>query len=185
MRILKLNTTANVMVFMTSSSDHISPSLGSTLTISLSKDGGAFSSISPIVTERGTGWYSLALSSSDIDTLGDLAIHITAPGADDTDLVMWVDDYGSSALAVQNILTDEFAAIPSSTATASEVWQTVIESGLSAEQLLRIMGAAIDGKSTGVGTTSEQYLSIDGMTTRINVTFDSNNNRIVINLNGT
>ena len=60
------------------------------LTITASKDGGAFGSISPTVTERGSGWYSLALTASHTDTLGDLALHITASSADPADLVRQV-----------------------------------------------------------------------------------------------
>lgn len=43
--------------------------------------------------ERGSGWYSLALTTSHTDTLGDLAIHATASGADPVDLVCQVVAY--------------------------------------------------------------------------------------------
>ena len=86
MRELKQSTAANVMVFMTDSADHIAGKTGLTLTITASKDGAAFASITPTVTERGDGWYNLALTSSHTDTLGDLAIHITSTGADPTDM---------------------------------------------------------------------------------------------------
>jgi hypothetical protein len=75
------------MVFLVDSADHTTGKTGLTLTITVSKDGGAFGPISPSVTERGTGWYNLALTSSETDTLGDLAMHITAAGADPLDLV--------------------------------------------------------------------------------------------------
>lgn len=71
---------------MVDSSNHITGKTGLTLTITESKDGGAFASISPTVTERGSGWYSLALTTSHTDTLGDLALHITGTGADATDI---------------------------------------------------------------------------------------------------
>lgn len=86
MRLLKQSTAANVMVFMTDSADHVSGKASLTLTITASKDGGAFASISPTVTERGSGWYSLALTTAHTDTLGDLALHVTATGADPSDL---------------------------------------------------------------------------------------------------
>lgn len=75
------------MVFMTDSTDRVTGKTGLTLTITASKAGAAFASITPTVTERGDGWYSLALTSSHTDTVGDLAIHITSTGADPTDLV--------------------------------------------------------------------------------------------------
>src|SRR5574343_1123420 len=90
MQEVKQSTAANVMVFMTDSADHVAGKTGLTLTITASKDGAAFASISPTVTERGNGWYSLALTSSHTDTLGDLAVHVTATSADPTDLVRQV-----------------------------------------------------------------------------------------------
>src|ERR1051326_3815027 len=90
MRILTQSTARNVMVFMTDSTDHITGKASLTLTITASKDGGAFSSISPTVTDRGSGWYELALTTSHTDTLGDLVLHITGTGADPTDVAMQV-----------------------------------------------------------------------------------------------
>lgn len=90
MRILKQSTARSMVVFMTDSSDHVSGKTGLTLTITASKDGGAFSSISPTVTELANGWYKLALTTSHTDTLGDLALHITAAGADPTDVAAQV-----------------------------------------------------------------------------------------------
>lgn len=86
MRELKQSTAANVMVWMADSADHLTGKTGLTLTITASKDGAAFGSITPTVTERGSGWYNLALTSSHTDTLGDLVLHITSSGADATDL---------------------------------------------------------------------------------------------------
>lgn len=83
---LKQSTARNVLVFMTDSTDHVTGKASLTLTITASKDGGAFASISPTVTERGSGWYSLALTASHTDTLGDLALHVTATGADPSDV---------------------------------------------------------------------------------------------------
>lgn len=88
--LLKQSTARDVMVFLVDSADHITGKTGLTLTITASKNGAAFASISPTVTERGTGWYSLALTTSHTDTLGDLALHITATGADPADLVFTV-----------------------------------------------------------------------------------------------
>ncbi len=80
------STARDLMVFMTDSSDHVTGKTGATLTISLSKNGAAFASITPTVTERGDGWYSLALTATHTNTIGDFVLHITASGADPTDL---------------------------------------------------------------------------------------------------
>lgn len=90
MRLLKQSTAYDLMVFLTDSADHVAGKTGLTLTITASKAGAAFASISPTVTERGNGWYALALTTSHTDTLGDLALHITASGADPADLIMQV-----------------------------------------------------------------------------------------------
>jgi hypothetical protein len=88
--LLKQSTARNKQVFMTDSADHVTGKTGLTLTITANKDGAAFASIAPAVTERGDGWYSVALTAAHTDTLGDLALHITAAGADPTDLVWQV-----------------------------------------------------------------------------------------------
>lgn len=75
------------MVFLTMSSDHVTGLTGATLVITASKNGAAFASIAPVVTERGSGWYSVALTAAHTDTLGDLALHITALLADAVDIV--------------------------------------------------------------------------------------------------
>ena len=90
MREIKQSTAANVMLLLVSSADHITGIAGETLTITVSKDGAAFASITPTVTDRGNGWYNLALTTSHADTLGDLALHISSTNTDPTDVVLRV-----------------------------------------------------------------------------------------------
>lgn len=82
MREIKQSTAFNAMVFMADSTDHVTGKTGLTLTVTASKDGGAFASITPTAIERGNGWYNLAGTSSHSDTLGDLVVRATATGAD-------------------------------------------------------------------------------------------------------
>ena len=95
MRNLTKSTATDRLVFMTDSTDHIAGKTGLTLTITASKAGAAFASITPTVTERGNGWYSLALTTSHTDTNGDLALHITGSGADPTDILFCVVSYNA------------------------------------------------------------------------------------------
>ena len=88
--LLKQSTARNLMVLMVDSTDHVTGKTGLTLTITASKNGGAFASITPTVTERATGWYSLALDATMTNTLGDLALHITGAAADPTDIAVQV-----------------------------------------------------------------------------------------------
>lgn len=83
---LDVSTAFNRPVLMIDSSDHVTGKTGLTLTITASKDAGAFASITPTVTELATGWYKLALTTSHTDTLGALCLHITGTGADPTDV---------------------------------------------------------------------------------------------------
>lgn len=69
-------------------------------------------------------------------------------------------------------------------ATAAQVWQQPIEGGLTAEQLLRVMLAALAGQSTGSGSAAEQYLAQDGITPRIAASFDAAGNRTGVVLDG-
>lgn len=114
MRLLKLSTAYNIMVFLTASSDHVSGLASATLTITASKNGGAFGSISPTVTDRGNGWYELALTSSHTDTLGDLALHVTATSADPTDCLMQVVSFDT-----QDATRLGLSALPNAAAEAS------------------------------------------------------------------
>lgn len=55
-------------------------------TVKSSKAGAAFTTITPTITEKANGHYNLAYTSGHTDTLGSLALAITAPGAVQTDL---------------------------------------------------------------------------------------------------
>lgn len=83
---VKQSTTAYPLIFfMTDSADHVSGKTGLTCTVTISKNGGSFASPSGAVTEIGNGWYKVAGNATDTATLGLLALHATASGADPTD----------------------------------------------------------------------------------------------------
>ena len=106
MRFLKQSTARNLMVFLVDSTDHVTGKTGLTLTITASKDGGAFGAITPTVTEGGTGWYNLALTTAHTDTLGDLALHITGTAADPLDVALQVvafDPANATSLGLSNL----------------------------------------------------------------------------------
>lgn len=82
------STTAYPLVFLLiSSTDHISGLTGATVTVTISKAGAAFGSPAGSVTEIGSGWYKVAGSATDTNTLGPLALHATATGSDPTDVI--------------------------------------------------------------------------------------------------
>ena len=73
------------MFLMILTSDHVSPATGKTVTVNLSKAGGAFSAAAGAITEVANGWYYIALTVADTNTAGDLVFNCTASGCDNTD----------------------------------------------------------------------------------------------------
>lgn len=73
---------------------------------------------------------------------------------------------------------------PTAAEVATAVWQRALEEGMTAEQVLRVMLATLAGKSAGVGTDTEQFMGRDGTTVRLAATFDAQNNRTGVTLNG-
>jgi len=157
-RLLKQSTAANVMVFMTDSADHVAGKTGLTLTITASKNGAAFASISPTVTERGNGWYNLALTTAHTDTLGDLAVHVTASGADPTDFLCRV-----SARLVDDVLpTSSYTAPDNATITAIAGYTDSIESRLPAALVGGRMDSSVGSMASNVLTAAA--LATDAVT---------------------
>tara|TARA_R110000772_G_scaffold8737_2_gene28940 strand:- start:14467 stop:15084 length:618 start_codon:yes stop_codon:yes gene_type:complete len=74
----------------------------------------------------------------------------------------------NSAVTTQNVVTG-------TALTASEMWSHVVE-GFTAEEMMRVMLAALAGKRQGLGTITEEYMAQDGTTPRITLTPDVNGN---------
>jgi len=53
---------------------------------------------------------------------------------------------------------------------AAAVWAEVLEGTLSAGDIQRIKLAALAGKRQGLGTATEEYLGVDGVTPRVTFT---------------
>lgn len=119
MRVLKQSTARNIMIMMIDSADHITGLAGLTLTISASKNGGSFSTITPTVTDRGLGWYSLAMTTSHTDTLGDFALHVTGGAADPADTLMQIVAYDPNDASLG-------LSIPSAATIASAVFNETL-----------------------------------------------------------
>ena len=94
---LKQSTAVTVTVLMIDSADHISGKTGlaAGLTIYCSKAGGTPTSATFTTVELDAtnckGLYSLALTSAATNTIGEFQLHITASGADPTDLKWQID----------------------------------------------------------------------------------------------
>lgn len=105
MRVLKKLSSGIVMVLLTSSLDHVSGADELDLAVSISKNGGDFEAITPSISGKSNGWYKITLSSSDTDTIGDLVLHISATGADPTDVIMNVAEFSMDEIG---LMVNEF-----------------------------------------------------------------------------
>lgn len=86
---IKRASTQSPLVFLlVQQSDHITGKTGAAPTVTISKNGGAFISPSGAVTEIANGWYAVAANATDTSTLGPLALHATASGADPCDIIV-------------------------------------------------------------------------------------------------
>lgn len=76
------------------------------------------------------------------------------------------------------------AGIPTPAQNAAATWERAIEGGMKAEELVRVMLAALTGKTTGIGTPTERYRDAADTKDRVTATFDANGNRITVAVDG-
>lgn len=63
-------------------------------------------------------------------------------------------------------------------------WTEIIESGLSAAEILRIIASVLAGEVSGAGTGTETFKGLDGSTERVISTVDSSGNRTAVAVDG-
>lgn len=78
---LVLNTPKLLMFVLVDSNGTEVTGLGSTFTVTISKNGGAFAASAGAKAEIGNGWYSYTLTAAETDTLGALAVKVAGTGA--------------------------------------------------------------------------------------------------------
>lgn len=145
MNLLKVSTNRTVMAFMSDAADNVTGKTGLTLTITASKDGGAFASISPTVVDLGSGWYSLALTTTHTNTAGELALHITGTNANPNDMVMLVvtDLPGATVSSVTGAVGSVTGAVGSVTGAVGSVTGNVGGSVASVTAGVTLAAAAV------------------------------------------
>ena len=133
MREIKQDTDANVKLFLTDETDHITGITGLTLTVELCKDNeSSFTAITAAASasEIANGWYNIDLTTADnhTSTLGDLIVRATAAGADSAERLLTI---------VKNVEADTYTAVATheaARATMETTLQTehgLLESGIS------------------------------------------------------
>jgi len=63
-------------------------------------------------------------------------------------------------------------------------WSAIIEDGMTAEEVLRIIAAVLAGKVSGAGTGTETFVGLDGVTDRVISTVDNDGNRTTVVVDG-
>jgi len=79
--------------------------LGTTFTLQISKNGGAFAGSTGVKAEIGSGWYSYQLTEAETDATGPLAIKVTGAGVDQLNLSYEIRPYSTEEPAGATILT--------------------------------------------------------------------------------
>src|SRR5690349_6307333 len=108
--ILLSSTTKPLLFFLTASSDHLTGLTGASPTVTISKNGSTtFASPAGTITEMGSGWYKLAPTAADTNTLGPLALHASSSLSDACDMVaanlLAFDPYHSTRLGLTGLST--------------------------------------------------------------------------------
>ena len=83
MQISQNSSTTKIPVLLVSSTDDKTAVTSATVTVQVSKNGGAFATASGSVSEIANGWYVLTLSATETNTVGPLLVRATATGADE------------------------------------------------------------------------------------------------------
>jgi hypothetical protein len=98
-----------VLFFMADSTDHITGKTGLSPTVTIAKNGGTFAApATTTVTAVGNGWYAWTGAAGDWNTVGEMAIHAAASGADPADLKYTVipsDPFSATDLGLSSIAT--------------------------------------------------------------------------------
>jgi hypothetical protein len=108
MNLFKQSTARNVLLKLYLTSDHVTAATAKTLTVTLSKDGATFAAAAGAVTELANGWYKVALTTADTNTLGTLVVRATATSCDDAERIFEVvafDPQSATSLGLSNLAT--------------------------------------------------------------------------------
>jgi hypothetical protein len=176
--LLKQSSTSRPLLFMmVDSTDHISGKTGLSPTVTLSKNGGSFTSPSGTVTEIANGWYKVAGNATDSGTLGPLLLHATATGADPSDdrfeIVAFDPNGGDGGVMTQGVTQD--IAIKSLTVSNSAGTAVTFSStGSNGTGLVATGNGSGYGAYFGGGVTGVGFICIGGATSGDGVIMEAN-----------
>ncbi len=156
---------------------------GQTLTVNLSKSGGAFAGAAGAITEIANGWYKIVLTSVDTNTAGDLAYHITG-GANTLDFQDYVaaqlfTDLSITAAGLANVSSSikQNAALAGFTFVMTDSTTHIPVAGLTVTAQRSLGGAgfascanAVSGVSNGVYTINLAAADLNSPTVMLRFT---------------
>lgn len=170
--ILKQSTAVNITVLMIDSADHITGKTGLSggLTIYSSKAAATPAAITPTVTEIDStnvkGVYKLAFTSGHTDTLGELQLHITATGADPTDIKWQVsarlpDDLAFPATTGRSMVVDASGLVDANVVKVGPTGSGTAQTAADVGSLATETGADVDEIIATLGTPAGASLAAD------------------------
>lgn len=138
---------------------------GKTPAVAISKAGGAFGAAAGTVSEISAGWYKVAFTAADLDTLGTLGIKVTEATSvtvNDTAQVVAVNPYDAAAMGMTGVPVASIAtdAVNSAALAASAV--TEMQSGLATHTDVTGISVPSIQKTFAMGT-----ISADGASTGV------------------
>lgn len=172
---IKQSSTARPLMFlMVDGTDHVTGKTGLSPTVTLSKNGASFASPSGVVSEVGSGWYKVAGNATDSNTLGPLALHATATGADPTDVMYDVvaldphDGVRAGLTALPNAAADAAGGLPISDAGGldldaqrSDVAAILVDTGTTLQGELDGIQADTEDIQSKIGSPAGASVSAD------------------------
>lgn len=152
MLVKQSSAVAALKFFMTDSSDHLTGKTGLSPTVTISKDGSAtFATPAGAVSEMANGWYKVAGHATDSNTLGEIALHATAAGADPCDgivaEVVAFDPRDAAALGLSRL--DVTISSRMATFTLPANFANLAIDGNGRVDLVKVVGAAINALIAG------------------------------------
>lgn len=185
MGFLKQNTAVNKTILMIDSGDHVTGKTGLTITKYVTKAAGTPGATTITTTELDStnvkGVYKLAFADSDVDTLGDFQLHLTASGADPADYWWTVTTYlpGEAATlqADQAVNTTKFGG---TSVTARDIGASVLlssgtgtgqldfTSGVVKANLTQILGTVLTETAGQIAAAFKKFFDKSSPTGTIN-----------------
>ncbi len=155
------------------------------ITATLSLDGGvagALTDVNPDEIGGGVYWFDLTQAETNAAALSLIAVSVTADVQIDPVLVL-TQEVGIDTRAVAG---DAMTLEAAERTTLAAVFLTqLLEGAHTVGDGLRIMLAALAGKSTGGGTFTNRFRDVADGKNRIDATVDANGDRLAITIDGT